>query len=327
MRSAWYYAVNHLVPNKKLQSELDEAYYRVMSSGQYIGGYEVDAFENEWAEYCQAKYCVSCSSGQVALELLLKAFGIGFGDHVIVPSWTASPTWKAVLNVGARPRPIEPKENMLFAEKYNLIGDIVFSEKIKAILLVHLYGYRVNSDYPVWVIQDACQAHGLKGLDNAAFSFYPTKNLGAYGDGGAIVTNNPVIASVCLESKNSHRLDPLQAAFLRVKLKYLNTYNNIRAENAALYDELLNEPIIKPPKGGVYHQYVIRVYNRDYLKDKLQQEGIETMIHYPVPPHKLLGFDFDLPVADKLAQTVLSLPLMTSQENIKRIAEAISANY
>lgn len=310
-----------LKPNQKLESELNDAYYRVITSGQYIGGYEVEAFEKEWAEYCESKYCVSCSSGQSALELLLKGLDIGNGDWIGIPSWTAPATWQAVINAGCRIYPIEPTDNFL-------IGEFEISEDVVAIIPVHLYGYKVKTIiYSVRTIYDACQGHGLKRLGDAVFSFYPTKNLGAYGDGGAIVTNDSSLAEACREFRYSNRLDSLQAAFLRVKLKYLDEYNLFRQENADLYDELLVDAIAKPPKNGVYHQYVIRVYNRDYLKDKLAQQGIETIVHYPIPPHKMMGFDFNLPVADKLAKTVLSLPIMTSPENIKRIAEAINANY
>lgn len=311
-----------LKPNENLHAELDEAYRRVMSSGQYIGGLEVEAFEREWAEYCQAKYCVSCSSGQAALELLLRAFGIGHDDEVIVPSWTAVPTWKAVLNIGAKIKPVEVNE-------YNLVmwpAEVreAVTENVKAIIPVHLYGEQAFWRYAMPVINDACQAHGLKGLDNAAFSFYPTKNLGAYGDAGAVVTNDLAIADFCREHRDSSRLDPLQAAFLRVKLKYLDTYNGIRAENAALYDSLLTDKVIKPPGQDVYHQYVIRSDRRDELKAALAERGIETMIHYPVPPHRQLGLDFDLPIADKLSQIVLSLPIMTARKNIFVVVEAIN---
>lgn len=323
MQFAWCYVVKpikflDLEPTKGMRSDLDDAYNRVMSSGQYIGGPEVGLLEQEWADYCEAKYCVSCSSGQDALELLLKAMNIGNGDWVGVPSWTAIATWQAAINVGCRIIPIEPGDNFL-------IENLPSNEDMVAIIPVHLYGYRVKSDYPIPTIHDACQAHGIKGIVPAVFSFYPTKNLGAYGDGGAIVTNDLGIAERCRELKGSNRLDTLQAAFLRVKLKYLDTYNNIRIENAAMYDDLiLNDRITKPPKGGVYHQYVIRTENRDNLKEWLKEQGIETMIHYHVPPHRALGYDFNLLVANGLSKTVLSLPIMTQPENIKIVAEAIN---
>lgn len=292
-----------LRPSIVLESELNGAYYRVMQSGVYIGGPEVESFEREWADYCEGKYCISCSSGQAALELLLRAFGYGCGDVVTVPSWTAAATWKAVLNIGGIVEPIEP-------DGFTIDGINI---------AVSLYGYKATGK-----INDVCQGHGLKGFDNAAFSFYPTKNLGSYGDGGAIITNDVGIATYCLEHRASARLDPLQAAFLRVKLKYLDKYNEIRANNASLYDDLLPDTVIKPPKGGVYHQYVIRLDRRDQLKTELAERGIETMIHYPLPPHRQIGLDLDLPMADRLAKTVLSLPIMTDEKNVKIVAEAIN---
>lgn len=296
-----------LKPNKQLALELTGAYMRVMSSGQYIGGPEVEAFEQEWADYCEAKYCVSCSSGQAALELLLRAFGTDYGDIIRVPSWTAVATWKAVVNVGGIIEPVEVDPNTFVVDD------------LKHGIAVSLYGYKSTGR-----INDACQGHGLKGLDNAAFSFYPTKNLGCYGDGGAIVTNDSIVANYCWAHRDSSRLDPLQAAFLRVKLKYLDEYNAIRARNAAIYDNLLTEGVIKPPQGGMYHQYVIRSDRRDELKAALAERGIETMIHYPVPPHRQLGLDFDLPIADELAHTVLSLPIMGEEETTEFVARTVN---
>lgn len=310
-----------LKPSAELRIELDEAYHRVMASGRYIDGPEVEAFEYEWADYCQSKYCVSCGSGQGALELLLRAYDIGRGDIVIVPSWTASATWKAVLAVGAFVHPIDRFEagSLMSPDKAN--SDLRYA---KAIIPVHLYGRRCFTNFDFLVVEDACQGHGLRNLGNAAFSFYPTKNLGAYGDAGAVVTNDENIFERCKELRGSSRLDELQAAFLRVKLTYLDAYNLTRYTNALLYDEHLTDKIDKPPETGVYHQYVIRSDNRNDLRIALAKRGIETMIHYPLPPHKELTLDFDLPVADELARTVLSLPIMTEKKNIYRVIEAIN---
>lgn len=310
-----------LEPSAELRVELDEAYHRVMASGRYIDGPEVEAFEYEWADYCWSGFCVSCGNGQGALELLLRAYDIGQGDTVIVPSWTASATWKAVLAVGAFVHPIDRFEagSLMSPDKAN--SDLRYA---KAIIPVHLYGRRCYTDFDFPVIEDVCQAHGLKDLGNAAFSFYPTKNLGTYGDAGAIVTNEEKIAEECKKLRNSNRLDELQAAFLQVKLKYLGSYNLIRWTNAGLYEEHLTDKIDKPPDTGVYHQYVIRSDNRNDLRIALAKRGIETMIHYPMPPHRELGLDFDLPVADELSRTVLSLPIMTEEKNIYRVIEAIN---
>lgn len=311
-----------LEPSAELRIELDKAYRRTMVSGRYINGSETEAFEREWADYCRSKYCISCASGQDALELLLKAHNIGRGDTVLVPGWTAPATWKAIVNVDARISPMEgfkPGETFLMRS-----SEFLAANRVKAIIPVHLYGRRAHTDFDLPVIEDACQAHGLKDLGNAAFSFYPTKNLGAYGDAGAIVTNGKGIVEKCKELRGSSRLDELQAAFLRIKLKYLDSYNLIRWTNARLYDVLLTDKVVKPPETEVYHQYVIRISNRNDLRIALAKRGIETMIHYPMPPHRELGFDFDLPVADKLAQTVLSLPILTSAENVHRVIEAVN---
>lgn len=317
----------NLTPDNGLLQELQQAYLRVMTSGRYIGGPEVEAFEQEWAEYCEAKYCIGVSSGQAALELLLKAYGVGYGDEVIVPSWTAVPTWKAVLNVGAIPKPVDVNLDTFLLEPESLIGKI---GEAKAIISVHLYGYRnsILASVPWPTINDACQAHGLKNLGAAAWSFYPTKNLGCYGDGGAITTNDKGTDSLARLYQDSNRLDPLQAAFLRVKLGYLDYDNTFRFANYQIYDELLLADDIKLPSNvGVCHQYVIRTGKRDELKAHLASRGIETMVHYPQPPHRVLGFNYDLPVADKLAQTVLSLPITCSQDQVEYVCGVINEFY
>ncbi len=305
---------NNLIPDKDLAMELTGAYMRVMTSGQYIGGKEVEVFEKQWAEYCQAEYCVSCGSGQSALELLLRAYGIGYGDEVIVPAWTAMPTWEAVMNVGATPRPVDVDYDTMLLTANGLIGKL--SGNIKAIIAVHLYGYRSDiwASVPWPAISDACQAHGLKNLGDAAWSFYPTKNLGAYGDSGAITTNNEEIANTVRDIRDSSRLDPLQAAFLRVKLRYLDDTIHIRYKNSVDYDNNLSymgrAPKASSPRGmAVYHQYVIRVKERDQLKSYLLEKDIETMIHYPLPLT-----DGRYPNADRLSQEVLSLLQRVAQE-------------
>lgn len=318
----------NLTPDKDLATELSAAYIRVLSSGQYIGGPEVEAFEREWAEYCEAQYCIGTSSGQAALELLLRAYGIGHNSQVAVPSWTAVATWKAVLNVGANPRPFELPSQDSFVAEFGMINELDLSfmvRPVEAIIPVHIYGYRASvGHWNTTVIQDACQAHGLKNLGTAAFSFYPTKNLGAYGDAGAIVTNEQRLYDKVKSIQGSNRLDPLQAAFLRVKLKRLDKYNEIRQTNAAIYNEFLTDAVIKPPMDGMFHQYVIRSEKRNWLRTELAERGIETMIHYPVPPHRQLGFDYKLPVADRLARTVLSLPIMVNEENVYKVVKAIN---
>ena len=248
---------------------------------------------------------------------------------MIVPSWTAVPTWKAVINVGAMVRPVDVDYDTMLLQPES----VKFNQKTKAIIPVHLYGYRACASY-LWagteVINDACQSHGLKNLGNAAWSFYPTKNLGAYGDGGAITTDNQDLADRIREIRDSNRLDELQAAFLRVKLKGLDEVNKQRFDNADTYLRSLSTKCIRP-KGPswtpAYHQYVIRVKDRDALKAHLARKGIQTLIHYPIPPHRLLGYDYDLPIADRLSQEVLSLPIDCSQDDVERVCEVINEYY
>jgi len=333
---------------KILKNELDEAYRRVMESGRYILGQEVSEFEKEFANYVGAKACVGLGNGLDALHLSLRALGIGHGDEVIVPSNTYIATWISVSLSGAIPIPVEPDEYT-----YNINPDLIeaaITSKTKAILPVHLYGQPADMDpiieiakkYDLKIIDDAAQAHGAeyKGIrvgnlaDITAFSFYPTKNLGAIGDGGAITTNDLELAEKVKilrnygESKKyvnvvigfNSRLDELQAAFLRVKLRHLDEFNNKKREIANKYlNEIKNESI-KLPKvlsftNPVWHQFVIRSKRRDDLKNYLYENEINTLIHYPIPPHMQLaykGFHFhkgNLKIAEKLSNEVLSLPI------------------
>ena len=304
-----------LQPRGQLRRELDAAYERVMSSGRYIGGTEVETFEQEWAKYCGFEHCIACSNGFDALQLILRAHGIGSGDRVLVPAWTATPTWSGIVALGAVP--------------------IVEGEDFRAVISVHLYGFpswgaKYKPNIPV--IQDAAQAHGLRLQGTCAWSFYPTKNLGAYGDAGAITTNDAGLVSRlrdlrrygCPGALNSC-MDPLQAAFLHVKLPYLDGWNERRREMAGMYlDGLRDVPGLQLPHdhpSAVWHQFVVRSDNRDKLQAHLAGEGIETMIHYPIPPHRALGYDYDLPEADRMAAQVLSLPigLHLTDEDVKQV--------
>jgi len=305
-----------LRPDKELLKDLDAAFDRVMFSGVYVRGPEVEAFEEEWATYNNAKYCVSCGSGLDALALCLRAFGVGCTDVVGVPSWTASSTWSAVESVGA----------------YPVVNGIV-SKKI----VVHMYGVRSDDEITRYTIQDCAQAHGLKLSGTCCWSFYPTKNLGAIGDGGAITTDNEDWANAlrlyrnhgCKGAINS-RLDPLQAAFLCCKLKRLDGWIQQRQEYAALYlDGLDGLPDIELPKvhtgDAVWHQFVIETDRRDDLMAYLYKNGIETMVHYLQPPHRELGYDYHLPEADRKAARVLSLPIAPHlrKDDIIEVIEAI----
>jgi dTDP-4-amino-4,6-dideoxygalactose transaminase len=320
-----------LRPRGRLRRELDAACERVMSSGRYVGGAEVEAFEREWADYCEAAHCVGCASGFDALRLALNACGVSRGDEVLVPAWTATPTWSAVRVIGAHPLPDE------------LGGDVTDLPAV----VVHLYG--IPQPVPASggvVVEDCAQAHGARlGGDRcgclghaAAWSFYPTKNLGAYGDAGAATTNDAGVAERVRELANyasrsgiNSRLDPLQAAFLRVKLRWLDGWNERRREIAGQYmDALRGVPGLALPEVleyamPVWHQFVIRHPRRDALREFLAERGVETLVHYPQPPHRVLGCDFVLPGADALAATVLSLPVgpHLSDGDVGRVIEAI----
>ena len=343
-------------PYVELKTELDQVYQRVMESGRYILGDEVEKFEHEYAAYCGVNHCIGVGNGLEALHLVLRAWGIGEGDEVIVPSNTFIATWLAVTYAGARPVPVEPDINT-----YNINSDMIESAitpRTKAIIPVHLYGQPANMlainevahRFGLKVLEDAAQAHGAKcygkvvgGLGDAAgFSFYPGKNLGSMGDGGAITTNDADVAAKLreLRSYGSHikyhhntcgfnsRLDELQAAFLRVKLQYLNDWNARRRERANSYlSELKNMNLILPfvPDWAeaVWHLFVVRVKERKKFQDYLSENGIGTLIHYPIPPHlsgayKNNGWNIgQFPIAENLAQEIISLPMgphLTNEE-------------
>jgi len=309
----------------ELKDKLDEAYQRVMDSGWYILDKEVEAFETEFAEYCQVKHCIGVGNGLDALHLILRAFGIGPGDEVIVPSNTYIATWLAVTYSGATPVPVEPDE-----QTYNIDPSRIESainERTKAIMPVHLYGQPADMDkinevalrYSIKVIEDSAQAHGARykgrrtgGLGDAAgFSFYPGKNLGAFGDGGAVTTNDDDLAENIRILRNygsrikyhnevmgfNSRLDELQAAMLRVKLAKLDDWNEQRKQIAEMYLDQMksNTNIISPfvPDWAdpVWHLFVVRSKTRDALTKFLNEAKIGTMIHYPIPPHLQPAYD------------------------------------
>ncbi|MBL8098245.1 MAG: DegT/DnrJ/EryC1/StrS family aminotransferase [Anaerolineales bacterium] len=349
---------------ESIQAELDEALKRVFTKGIYILGDEVSAFEDEFAKYCNASYGVGVASGTDALFLSLLSCDVKAGDEVIAPSHTAVATIAAIEMTGAKPVLVD-----IDIHRYTLDPNQVekaITDKTRAIIPVHLYGcpadlkpiLEIAHQKKIYVIEDCAQAHGAKfqgqragtGGDIAAFSFYPTKNLGAFGDGGMVITNNLSLAEKCkrlrqygwknryvseIKGMNS-RLDELHAAMLRVKLKYLDAWNQRRRDLANLYIALLrNTEIILPmqPKDceHVFHQFVIRGTERDALKDFLYQKGIHTLIHYPVPVHlqpayKNLGYvKGSLPNTEKVADEVLSLPMYPelTEEQVKFVCECI----
>ena len=333
---------------KRINKELKEATNRVIDSNWYILGKEVENFEREFADYLGVKYCIGVGNGLEALHIILRAYGIGEGDEVIIPSNTYIATALAVSYAGATPVMVEPDERT-----YNINPDLIEKEitkKTKAIMPVHLYGQACNMDpinkvskkYNLKVIEDAAQAHGAtyKGKkcgalgDASGFSFYPTKNLGALGDAGAVTTNDKELAKKVRALRNygsekhyynkymgfNSRLDEMQAAILRVKLRHLEEFNKERKTIAQFYlNGLQNTNLILPyvPEWSepVWHQFVIRTRKRDELQEYLKDSGVETAIHYPVPIHlqeayKYLGYKKgDFPIAEKIANEVLSLPM------------------
>jgi dTDP-4-amino-4,6-dideoxygalactose transaminase len=310
-----------------IRDELDEAVRRVVASGWYVLGPEVEAFENEWAAYVGARHCVSVGNGLDALTLTLRALGVGAGDEVVVPSHTFVATWLAVAASGATPVPAE-----VDPATYNVTAATVsaaLTPRTRAVLPVHLYGAPcpVTGVPGVAVVQDAAQAHGVRtGGATACWSFYPGKNLGALGDGGAVTTDDDTLAETLRLLRNygsrtkyvheqagvNSRLDEVQAAVLRVKLRHLDGWNAHRADLAKHYTAALSGVVATPPDGGVFHLYVVRTPDRDGVAHRLAARGVETLIHYPTPPHRqaaFAGLAYDLPVADRLAAEVLSLPM------------------
>lgn len=353
--------------HKEIRSQLDEAYNRVMDSNYFIQGTECVMFEKEFAEYCDAKYCIGVANGLDALYLILKAMDIGIGDEVIVPSNTFIATALAVSYTGAVPVFVEPD-----ISTYNIAVDKIeekITDRTKAIIAVHLQGRPADMDeinniaykYGFKVIEDAAQAHGTKYKgkkvgtlsDAAGFSFYPGKNLGALGDGGCVVTNNKELADKVRALGNygsdykyhhiyqgtNSRLDELQAAFLRVKLRYLDKWNECRRKVAKKYLEgIKNDAIILPidltgDYDHVYHVFVIRCEKRDELEAYLKDNGISTVKHYPIPMHMQKAYESlnipegSLPVAEKISDTVLSIPMYygISDEQVSYVIEKINA--
>ena len=333
---------------REIKPEIDAAMQRVLDSGWYILGPEVEAFEAEWAAYCGSAHAVGLANGLDALILALRALDVGPGDEVIVPSNTYIATWLAVSAVGARPVPVEPDPATHNIDPARIAAAL--TERTKAILPVHLYGQPADLDPIVAiartnglaVVEDAAQAHGTsyRGRrigahgDIVCWSFYPGKNLGALGDAGAITTDNPDLAERIRVLRNygsrvkyvnevqgaNSRLDPLQAAVLRVKLGHLDTWTERRRALAARYlAGLAGTKLILPHvpdwANPAWHLFVVRTKAREALQTRLTAAGIGTLIHYPIPPHMQAAYaDMKfapgaLPLARQLADEVLSLPI------------------
>ncbi len=345
-----------------IRAEVDAAITRVLNRGWFILGPEVQAFERQWADFCGAQHAVGVGNGTDALRIALSACGVGPGDEVVTTPFTAVPTVTAIRMLGAWPRfaDVEPETGNLDPE----LLECAITERTKAIVPVHLYGspcrigeiVSIAAKHGIPVVEDAAQAHGAT-VDGRSvttfgragcFSFYPSKNLGAYGDAGAIVTDDEVIAARSrmlrdygqrsrydhvLEGVNS-RLDELQAAVLLAKLPFLAVWNERRRKIAAYYDEALDGELLQPlarPAGSVCHLYVVRSPLREELRSYLAQAGVTTQVHYPRPVHLQPAFSFlglkegSFPVAENMARSVLSLPVFPqlSDAEVEHIASCL----
>lgn len=341
--------LSFLKTHQEIKAEILKAFEDVYESNAFILGEQVKLFEDSYAKFNDTHFCIGVGNGLDALTISLRALEIGFGDEVIVPANTYIATILAISNVGARPILVEPR-----ADTFNIDSDLIESaitSKTKAIIPVHLYGQACEMDkimtmaekYRLFVIEDNAQAQGasFKGKLTGSFgninatSFYPGKNLGALGDAGAITTNDVALNYKAMTLRNygsqkkyfnevkgyNSRLDELQAAFLYIKLKHLHSWNEERKKIAEQYDDLLsNLSFLKLPKiakdsSSVFHLYVIRSSRRNELQTYLKENGIATMVHYPVPPHLQKAYsDLNIkkgafPITEDIAKTCLSLPI------------------
>lgn len=344
-----------------LKKEINDAIQKVLDSGWFILGKELEAFEHNFAEYIGTRYCIGVASGTEAIALALMAFNIGSGDEVITTNLTAFPTITGILQSGAKPVVVDVFSSNGLIDYQKIQAKI--TKHTKAIVPVHLYGQSCNLDEiqkiivknDLFVIEDCAQSTGATFGSNkcgsvgdcGAFSFYPTKNLGAYGDGGAITTNNEEIYTKLIALRNygqtkryyhdtkgiNSRLDEIQAAILNVKLKFLDQWNNERQEIALTYRKRLHSvECLKEENYGqpVNHLFVVKSHHRDQLLEFLQKEGIQAFVHYPIPVNKQNAFEWQkdeiLENSDKFANTILSLPIYPglSKENIDQIIQVIN---
>ncbi len=357
---------NNLKPlHEQLRGELDAASKRVLDSGWYILGPELEAFESAFAAYHQVRYAVGVANGTDAIELALRAAGIGMGDEVITVAHTAVATVCAIEQTGATPVLVD-----IDAASYTIsvaAAEAAITPRTKAIIPVHIYGHpadvsglrKLVDQHKLLLIEDCAQAHGAR-VDGqlvgtwghmASFSFYPTKNLGAYGDGGAVITNDAGYAANLKKLRNygqtnryiheergiNSRLDEIQAAILSVKLAHLDAHNAERNRLALFYKESLQDlnqvqlPLSPSNVKHVYHLYVVRVAGRDAIMESLKQQGVGTLIHYPVPVHlqqayESLGYKKgSLPETERAAAEIVSLPMYIglTTENIQTIGYAL----
>lgn len=348
---------------QSIQEEIDLAIQSVIDQTSFIGGDIINDFERKFAQYVGVNHCVGVANGTDAIEIALKALGIGVGDEVIVPALTWISTAGAVSNVGAEPVFADVTEDTRAIDPDQVVRKI--SPKTKAIIPVHLYGLpspmdallELAAEHDLKVIEDCAQAHGAEFNDKrvgafgdiATFSFYPGKNLGAYGDAGAIVTNNGDLAKTCKMisnhgqvSKHDHqiigrnsRLDTLQAAVLSKKLPHLEKWTQDRIRIATWYDQYLTsveKPVIPKNMRHVFHLYVIESENRDALLKKMKENHIGCAIHYPTPLPHLCSYAYqgnskgDFPVAEKLCSQILSLPMYAelSESQVREVCNVVN---
>lgn len=351
--------------NLRYEEQIVESVRSVLHSGWYILGKEVEAFELEFAQYCETEYCLGVANCLDGLELIIRGYDIGPGDEVIVPSNTYIASILSISANGAIPIMVEPD-----IRSYNLDPSLIeaaITPRTKAILAVHLYGQACDMDpimeiakkYNLKVIEDCAQAHGAlyKGKrvgnlgDAGAFSFYPGKNLGALGDAGAITTNDAQLNQTlkALRNYGSHkkyenlykgynsRLDELQAPILRIKLKDLDTDNEARRKIAHYYlKHIHNERLVLPvvnhdELGHVWHVFVVRTDNREAFQQHMMDQGVQTMIHYPIPPHKQEAYrewkDMNYPISEKIHREIVSLPIspVMTMDQVERVVEVVNA--
>ena len=354
---------------RELRADIDAAVDRVIGSGWYIGGPEVEAFETAWAAYCGASHCVGVANGLDALHLALKAADVGPGDEVIVASNGYIATQLAVSMAGATPVPVEPDPATHNLDPTRI--EAAITARTKAILPTHLYGQPADLDamatiaanHGLLLIDDAAQAHGARYRGQrvgsrsgsiTCWSFYPSKNLGALGDAGAVTTADPEIAArvrrlgnygssvryVNEEQGVNSRLDPIQAAVLGIKIARLDEWNARRAAIAAFYQEALADtgltlPHVPDWADPAWHLYVVLSHQRDRLAARLAEAGVQTLIHYPIPPHRQGAYaaqglaEGSLPIAERLARRLLSLPIgpHLTIEQAEQVAEAVRAAW
>ena len=349
--------------NERFRDEIDSKIKEVLDSGWYLLGNKDKEFEQNFAKYCKTKHCIGCANGLDALNLIIRAYGFKAGDEIIVPANTYIASILAISENGCTPVLVEPDINT-----YNINPDLIeekITSKTKAIMVVHLYGQAVEMEkiwalakkYDLKVIEDSAQGHGAiyQGKrtgnlgDASGFSFYPGKNLGCMGDGGAVTTNDDELATKirALANYGSHkkycnlykgvnsRLDEIQAGILDVKLKYLDKDNERRREIAKYYlENIKNEKITLPKYNGdnshVFHVFVVRVENRAEFQEYLTQNDIQTLIHYPTPPHKQEAYkewnNLTYPITEKIHNEVISLPIspVMTDEEVKKVVEVVN---